>query len=209
MPWMVLALVAALLGGWYAFTHGRQPIAIVLLAVAFGLVFVIGRRIEGQRDAGWKDAAGQLLAHFDAKPGLEILRSFGSPAPWDTWAQGGALQCPRAISGATRTERFALLQVRHPVRAARGEDAPEQWQGVVVAVLQRRAQPAGVLKPVEAGPGYEAADNGEWLFVWKKAPVDREEQATASTLLALLQEARRTLGRMRARGAATPTPTPP
>jgi hypothetical protein len=191
MLWLVLALVAALLGGGYALLHDLQPAAIVLLAVALGLVFVIGRRVERGRDLQWQAVAAQWHARFLAAPQAEQLRRFGAAAPWDGWARDGAPQCARAIDGSTAQPPFAILQVRYPVREARGEDAPEQWHDVVVAVVRSpNGRTAGVLRDVAAGDGYAAASNGEFVFVWRRES-GPGEVPDASELVPLLRAAQR------------------
>lgn len=197
MPWLVLALAAALAGGWYTFTHRMQPLAFVLVAVALGLAFVVGRRIEGNRDADWQQAATRLHAGFRAEPGAEMLGAFGQPTPWDAWARDGAPQCVRALDGRSASPPFAILHVRYPVREARGEDSPEQWRDAAVAVVRlRKPRRGGALLPLEAGTAYEAAHNGEFVFAWKKPAAGADEVPQGSDLPELLQQAQQAAQRL-------------
>jgi len=198
MPWLVLALAAALVGAWYAFTHRMQPVALLLLPLAFGLVFVIGRRIEAGRDADWRQAARQLHASFLAEPQAQaMLRAFGRPAPWDDWAGDGPPRCPRAVDGRAADPPFAVLHVRYPVREARGEEQPEHWREVALAVVRlARPRPPGALVRADAGAGYEAEHNGEFVFVWRTAGPGTGEVPTGPELAQLLQQARQAAQRL-------------
>jgi hypothetical protein len=193
MLWLVALLVAVVLSAWAAWTRGLATLAILLVVPLFVLVFLLGRRIESQRDAGWVAAAQAVQGSFRAGGDAARCAGFGRPAPWDAWAQHGELQCGRAIDGSAARAPFALLQVRYSVREARGEEHPDTWYEVSVAVLPLSpAAPLGRLQAVAAADGYLGAHNGEWLFVWKKGSRGAGQALAARELPALLEEARRT-----------------
>jgi hypothetical protein len=195
MLWPGLAVAACLIGSWYLFTHDLRAAAMILGVVAFGLLFLLGRRIEGNRDAQWQEAARQVQGSFRSAPGPAYLGTFGAQAPWTHWARHGELQCQRAIDGGTAEAPFALLHVRYSVRENRGETSSEDWYEVAVAVV-RTAQrsPAAALEPVDAGGDDEAVRNGEYVFVWKKGKRGAGELVAPAELPALLQQARRIAG---------------
>jgi hypothetical protein len=195
MLWLVALLLVLLLGSWAAWLRGLHAAAALLLVPVFVLAFVVGRRIEARRDADWASAATAVQGTTRAADPA-YCASFGRPAPWDEWARDGALQCSRAIEGRAANPPFALLQIRYSVRDGRGEEHPDSWYDVSVAVVRPApaAPTAGSLRPVPAGNGYAAAHNGESLFVWKKARRGAGASLGASELPALLEEARRLAG---------------
>jgi len=163
--------------------------AILLLVAAIALAFVVGKRIEGRRDAGWEEAAGALQGRFRGPLATSDLAAFG-PAPWGTWAADGELQCPRAIEGRDAQAPFSLLQVRYSVRERRGEEHPDSWYEVsVAAVPLARGTPAGELLPLADGD-YAGARNGRTLFLWKKGRPGAGASLPAAELPQLLQHAR-------------------
>ena len=194
MPWLVALLLAFLLGSWAAWMRGLHTLAAVLIVPVFVLAFVVGRRIEAQRDADWASAATQVQGTFRTGD-AGYCASFGRPAPWDEWARDGQLQCARAIDGAAARPPFALLQIRYSVRESRGEEHPDTWYEVTVAVL-RRPEGAAVqgLQAIPAPAGHAAVHNGQFLFVWKKASRGAGASLPAGELPALLAEARRLAG---------------
>lgn len=176
------------------------PVSSVLLLAAAGaaLVFILGRGIETRRDAAWQEVAGRLHGTFRAGPSCRDLDRFGVPAPWAQWASDGELHCLRVIEG---TEGgggpWALVQVRYSVRQRRGEEQPDAWYEVTVAVLQRPAAAvaASALVPAAAPDGYIAMHNGASLFVWKKGTPGAGASLGAEELPTLLEQARRTAAR--------------
>ncbi|MBL0392039.1 hypothetical protein JJ685_12935 [Ramlibacter monticola] len=190
MPWLVALLLALLLGSWAAWSRGLQAVAAVLAVAAFALAFVVGRRIEAQRDADWAAAARAVQGTFRAGD-AGYCAGFGRPAPWDAWARDGELQCTRVIDGAGASPPFALVQIRYSVRESRGEEHPDSWYEVTVAVV-RRPGAAGLpqLQDVPAPAGHAAVHNGQSVFVWKKANRGAGASLTADELPALLDTAR-------------------
>src|SRR4051812_35845084 len=111
MLWLLPAVLGALFAAWTAWSRGLQLPALLLLALAFVLVFALGRRIESGRDTDWQQAALQVHGQFRPALSPADLAGFGA-APWTAWAADGELQFPRAIDGRAAQPPFALLQVR-------------------------------------------------------------------------------------------------
>ena len=187
---------------------------LLLFAVIAVLVFLLGRRLEGGRDADWQAAARSVQGEF--RSGAEAARlpaAFGPLAPWHEWARTGQLQCPRAVEAANAW----LLDVRYSVREARGEASPEVWHEQAMAVLPLPGRaPGPALVPVAGDDAYAAVHDGAHLFVWKKPPPGAGARPKAADLEALLQEARARLTRLSpalpaGSGArpAGPAPVPP
>jgi hypothetical protein len=171
-------------------------IAFVLLAAAaLAIVFVLGRGIESRRDAAWEDVAARLHGTFRSAPACSELDRFGTPAPWAQWASDGELRCPRMIEGDDGAP-WALVQVRYSVRERRGEEHPDTWYEVTVAVRRRAAAagPQGLLATA-AAPGYAAVQNGASVFVWKKGTPGAGAPLAPGEMPALLEEARRLAAR--------------
>jgi hypothetical protein len=191
MLWLAALLLVVVLAAGSAWIRGLHTLAALMVVPLFLLLFLVGRRIEAQRDADWSAAAGAL--HGTLRTGAAgDCAGFGRPAPWDEWARDGQLQCPRIIDGRSADPPFALVQVRYSVRESRGEEHPDSWYEVTVAVLPfARAAPLGRLEPVGAGPAYSAAHNGQWLFLWKKDSRGAGASLAPRDLPALLDEARK------------------
>lgn len=165
----------------------------LFVAAAFALVFMLGRGIERGRDAGWQEAAARLQGTFHADRPCSELDRFGAPAPWGDWARDGELRCARSIEGSIGGVPYALVQVRYSVRERRGEEHPDSWYEVTVAVLQRAGGASTrALVPVTAPEGYVGAQNGRSLFFWKKGSPGAGASVDASELPMLLDQARRT-----------------
>ena len=181
MLWLVPALVAALAGCWVAWTRGLHTLAAVLGVC----VFVAGR------DADWQQAARELQGVFHGGAQASGLTgNFGARTPWAEWARGGELQCPRAIDASQGTPPAWLLDIRYAVREVRGEESPQTWHELPVAVVRMpQASGTDALVDVEAGAGLAAARNGSFLFVWKKPPAPAHKPGPAE-LAALVQQAR-------------------
>lgn len=167
----------------------------LLAGAALAIVFVLGRGIETRRDAAWKDVAARLQGTFRSAPACSALDRFGTPAPWAQWSSDGELQCPRMIEGSDGAP-WALVQVRYSVRERRGEEHPDSWYEVTVAV--RRLAAAAVPHPLlaaAASQGHAAVQNGTSVFVWKKGTPGAGASVAPGELPALLEEARRLAGR--------------
>ena len=165
------------------------PPAFLLLALAIAVAFVIGKRIEGGRDADWLEAARRVQGGFRSPASGADLAAFGT-APWMAWAADGELQFPRAIDGRGAQPPFALLQVRYSVRQRRGEEHPDAWYEVTVAaVAMPQGTPAQGLVPITDGD-YVGARNGQAVFLWKKGGPGAGASLPAAALPALLQHAR-------------------
>ena len=197
MPWLVALLLLVVVAGWAAWMRGLHTLTAVMVVPLFVLLFLVGRRIEAQRDADWTAAARGLQGIFRTGQAGDCAR-FGRPAPWDEWARYGELQCPRAIDGSAAEAPFALVQVRYSVRESRGEEHPDSWYEVTVAVLPfvNGAAPAA-LQPVSTAPGYTGAYNGQSVFVWKQGSPGAGAPLSARELPTLLEEARRAAVAMR------------
>ena len=194
MPWLVPAVFACFAAAVFLWSRGlRIPAAVLALAGAALLVFV-GRGIESGRDAGWQDAAARLKGSFRSGPSCADLARFGVPAPWTEWSRDGELQCPRAIHGEDGGVPWAVVQVRYSVRESRGEEHPDSWYEVTVAVVRLRVPgPARELVAVPAPEGYAAMHNGQSLFVWQKGSPGAGASLDAAKIPALLEQARRIL----------------
>ncbi|MEJ8838615.1 hypothetical protein [Ramlibacter sp. AN1133] len=200
MPWLVALLVLVAVAGAAAWMRGLHTVAAVMVVPLFVLLFLVGRRIEGQRDEGWSAAASAVQGTFRTGTAADCA-SFGRPAPWDDWARHGELQCPRLIDGRSTQPPFALLQVRYSVRESRGEEHPDTWYEVTVAVLPlapgAAGAPGGTLQPVAATPGHAGVHNGQAVFVWKQGTRGAGEPLPAGELPALLEEGRRAAATLR------------
>lgn len=192
MLWLIPAVVACFAAALVLWNRGLQVPAALALGAGFALLFVLGRGLESDRDAAWQDAAARLRGTFRSGPGCAGLERFGA-APWKEWASDGELQCPRAIEGEVEGVPYALVQVRYSVRERRGEEHPDSWYEVTVAVVARPgAAAAGPLSPVRTREGYAAVGNGRALFLWKKGSPGVGASLAAGDLPALLEEARST-----------------
>jgi hypothetical protein len=170
------------------------PVSGVLLAAAgFALVFILGRRVETRRDAAWQEVATRLRGTFRAGSSCSELDQFGAPAPWAQWSSDGELRCLRVIEGKEGGGPWALVQVRYSMRERRGEEHPDSWYEVTVAVLRRSAAAvaASALVPAAAPEGYIAMQNGVSFFVWRKGTPGAGASLGAEELPALLEQARR------------------
>jgi hypothetical protein len=190
-PWLIAAFAGCALAGWYAWSHGMQLLTVVLLALSLGLLVLAGRRIEAARAAEWEQAASLVQGSYRGAQTLAFLGTFGSDAPWTAWASDGELQCPHAIDGSAAQPPFWLLDIRYSVRERRGEEHPDSWYEVAVAVLRVADAAAGPLQTVDAGSEYAAASNGAYLFVTRKGPRGAGQALEGKDLPSLLQEARR------------------
>jgi hypothetical protein len=162
---------------------------VLLVALAFALVFAIGRRIEAGRDTDWQQAALRVKGNFRRALSPDDLAAFG-PAPWTTWAADGELQFPRAIDGRAAQPPFALLQVRYSMRERRGEEHPDSWYEVsVAAVAMPQGGPAHALVAIGDG-AHAGAHNGRTLFLWQKGGPGAGASLPAAALPDLLQHAR-------------------
>jgi len=189
MLWLIPAVLGSLFAAWTAWSRGLQVPAFLLLALAFALVFALGRRIESGRDKDWQDAAAQVHGNFRAALPPADLAGFGA-APWTAWAADGELQFPRAIDGRAAQPPFTLLQVRYSVRERRGEEHPDSWYEVTVAAVPlRHATAPHALVPIDDGD-HAGAQNGQTLFLWKKGSPGAGASLPAAALPGLLQHAR-------------------
>jgi hypothetical protein len=196
MLWLLPIVIACLAGGVFLWTRGLQVPGVLLLLVAFALVFVLGRGLEARRDKAWQEAAARLQATFRAERPCTTLDGFGAPAPWSEWSRDGELRCLRFIEGQVDGVPYALVQIRYSVRERRGEEHPDSWYEVTVAAVQRvGGAAAGALVAVPAPNGYVAMQNGRSLFLWKKGSPGVGASLDARELPALLDEARRMLAR--------------
>jgi len=193
MPWLLALLLLVVIAGVAAWMRGLHTVAALMAVPLFVLLFMAGRRIESQRDEDWSAAAAAVQGTLRTGAASDCAR-FGRPAPWDDWARHGELQCPRSIDGSAANPPFALVQVRYSVREARGEEHPDTWYEVTVAVLPlpRRA-PRDTLQALPAAAGYAGAHNGQSAFVWKQGSRGAGVPLPAAELPVLLQEARRAL----------------
>ena len=189
--WLIPASAVSLLACGAAWAKGPRPLALALTVATFVLLFLLGRQIEGDRDARWDAVAGELRGQLLAPPEPGWLAGFGPGAPWNAWASDGELQCRRAIDGTSGTAPFALLHIRYSQRERRGEEHPDTWYDVSVAAVRLSAPADARPQAVAASPGYEAVRSGQWLFAWKKGRIGAGEALAASELPALLAEARR------------------
>ena len=196
MLWLVPAVFACFAAAVFLWTRGlRVPAALVGLA-GVGLLFFVGRGIESGRDAEWRELAARLQASFRRGPACADLERFGMPAPWAEWSRDGELQCLRAIEGNDAGAPWAVVQVRYSVRERRGEEQPDSWYEVTVAVMRLRAAgPAHSLVAVPAPDRHAAMQNGQSLFVWQKGPRGAGASLAPSEIPMLLEEARRLLAR--------------
>ena len=167
----------------------------LLAGAALAIVFVLGRGIEKRRDAAWQAVAARLDGTFRSAPACSELDRFGTPAPWVQWSSDGELQCPRIIEGSDGGA-WALVQVRYSVRERRGEEHPDTWYEVTVAV-RRLAAPAAphALVPAAATQGHAAVQNGTSVFVWKKGTPGVGASLAPGEMPMLLEEARRLAAR--------------
>jgi hypothetical protein len=196
MLWLIPALLGLLLAVALAWARGLHTPAFVLLVLAIALAFVIGKRIEAGRDADWQEAARRMQGSFRRTLGAGDVAAFGT-APWTLWAADGELQFPRAIVGDAAQPPFALLQVRYSVRERRGEEHPDSWYEVTVAVIAlAEGAPARGLLAIADGD-YAGAHNGRTLFLWKKGGPGAGASLTAAQLPQLLQQARALAARQR------------
>jgi hypothetical protein len=202
VAWLLPAFIAAALACWYAWSHGMPLVGGLLLAVSIGLVVLLGRRIEADRAADWERAAAVVQGSYRGAQPNSFLASFGGSAPWTAWASDGELQCPHAIDGSANRAPFWLLQIRYSVRERRGEEHPDSWYEVAVAVLRIADGAPGPLQPLQAGGEYQAASNGAYLFVTKKGPRGAGQPLDGAQLPALLQHARAVLSRLPATAPA-------
>jgi hypothetical protein len=194
MLWLLPIVVACLAGGVFLWTRGVQVPGVLLLLVAFALVFVLGRSIESRRDKGWQEAAARLQGAFQAERPCTALEGFGAPAPWSEWSRDGELRCLRSIEGHVDGVPYALVQIRYSVRERRGEEHPDSWYEVTVAAVQRvGGTGAGALVAVPAPAGHAAMHNGRSLFLWKKGSPGVGASLDPGELPALLEQARRML----------------
>jgi hypothetical protein len=196
VAWLLPAFIGTALACWYAWSHGMQVLGGVLVVAGIVLVLLLGRRLEADRAADWERAAAVVQGSYRAAQPAAFLASFGGSAPWHAWASDGELQCPHAIDGSAQRPAFWLLQVRYSVRERRGEEHPDTWYDVAVAVLRMTDAPPGALQAVEAGGEYQAASNGAYLFVTKKGPRGAGQPLDGQQLPALLQHARGVLARL-------------
>lgn len=201
VAWLLPAFLAAALACWYAWSHGMQLLGVGLLVASVLLVVLLGRRIEADRSADWARAAAVVQGGHRPAPSAAFLVPFGASAPWNAWAADGELQCPHAIDGSAQRPAFWLLQIRYSVRERRGEEHPDTWYEVAVAVLRLAEVAPGALQVVDAGAEYQAASNGAYLFVTKKGPRSAGQPLDAAQLPALLQHARGVLARLAAGGS--------
>src|SRR4051812_34027127 len=155
MPWLVPAVFASFAAAVFLWSRGLRVAAVILGVAGFGLLFFVGRGIESGRDAEWREVAARLHGSFRRGPSCAGLERFGAPAPWTEWAADGELQCTRAIEGEDAGGAWALVQIRYSVRERRGEEHPDSWYEVTVAVMRLRAVARSPnLGPVAAPDGY-------------------------------------------------------
>jgi len=192
MLWLVPVVFACFAGAVFLWWRGlRLPAALLGLA-SVGLLFIVGRGIESGRDAEWRDAAAQLRGTFHRGPACAGMERFGTPAPWSEWSRDGELQCVRAIHGNDADVTWAVVQIRYSVRERRGEEQPDSWYEVTVAVMRLRAPAAArTLVPVAAPDGYSAMHSGESLFVWRQGSPGAGASVHPAELPVLLEQARR------------------
>src|SRR3954466_6548065 len=197
MLWLVPAVFASFAAAVFLWSRGLRVPAVILGVAGVGLLFFVGRGIESGRDAEWREVAARLHGSFRRGPSCAGMERFGTPAPWTGWAGDGELQCPRAIEGADAGAAWALVQIRYSVRERRGEEHPDSWYEVTVAVMRLRAgAPARSLVPAAAPDGYNAMRNGESLFLWRKGSPGAGASVTPAELRELLKQARRVLTRL-------------
>jgi hypothetical protein len=191
MPWLVPAVFASFAAAVFLWTRGLRVPAAMLGIASIALLFIVGRGIESGRDAGWREVAARLHGSFRPGPACAGLDRFGTPAPWTEWSRDGELQCTRAIDGEDAGVAWALVQIRYSVRERRGEEHPDSWYEVTVAVMRLRAVARSRnLVPVAAPDGYGAMQNGESLFLWKKGPPGAGASVIPAELPALLELAK-------------------
>src|SRR4051812_24830861 len=191
MLWLVPAVFAGFAAAVFLWSRGLRMSAAMLGVASVGLLFIVGRGIESGRDAEWREAAARLQGSFHGGPSCAELDRFGAPAPWTEWSRDGELQCLRAIEGADAGAAWALVQIRYSVRERRGEEHPDSWYEVTVAVMRLRAgAPARSLVPAAAPDGYNAMRNGESLFLWRKGSPGAGASVTPAELPELLEQAR-------------------
>src|SRR4051812_3935527 len=116
MLWLIPAVIACLGGAFFLWNRGMQWPAGLFVAAGFGLVFMLGRSIERNRDAQWQEAAARLQGTFRSGPSCTGADQFGATAPWNEWSRDGELQCQRTIEGHVDGTPYALLQIRYSVR---------------------------------------------------------------------------------------------
>jgi hypothetical protein len=185
-PWMLAALGACIAGLWFLWTRGMHVPAVVLLVLTFALVFFFGRRMEDDRAVQWQQAAQQVQGTYLRPQPASWLGRFGTQAPWVRWASDGELQVPHAIDGSAQQPPFWLLQVRYSVRERRGEEHPDSWYEVTVAVL-----PAGGSAPaLEAPDGHELVRDPQHVYVWKQGTPGAGASLRPEQVPQLLQAAR-------------------
>jgi len=196
MLWLVPAVFAGFAGAVFLWSRGLQLPAALLGLASVGFLFFVGRGIESSRDAQWKEAAARLQGSFRAGPSCAEMERFGTPAPWSEWSRDGELQCARAIQGSDAGLAWAVVQIRYSVRERRGEEQPDSWYEVTVAVMRLRA-PASARKlaPVAAPGGYSAMDNGESVFLWKQGSPGAGASVSPAELPMLLEQVRRIAAR--------------
>jgi hypothetical protein len=171
-------------------------VPVVLLGASLALVFVVGRGIEKRLDAAWQDVAERLHGAFQGGRACSELDRFGTPTPWEQWANDGELRCLRVIEGSDGGVPWALVQVRYSVRQRRGEEQPDAWYEVTVAALRRSASTTPpALVSARAPDGHVAMQNGLSLFVWKKGTPGAGASLKPGELPMLLEEARRLAAR--------------
>jgi len=192
MSWLIPAVLTCLAAGLVLWNRGLQVPGALVLGAGFALLFVLGRGLESNRDSAWQEAAARLRGTFRSGPGCAGLDRFGG-APWKEWASDGELQCSRVIEGEVDGVPYALVQVRYSVRERRGEEHPDSWYEVTVAVVARPgAAAAGPLSPVRTREGYAGVQNGRALFLWKQGSPGAGASLPAGDLPGLLEEARST-----------------
>jgi hypothetical protein len=202
VAWLLPAFIVAALACWYAWSHGMPLVGGVLVAVSVVLLVMLGKRIEADRAADWARAAAAVQGSYRGAQPASFLAPFGSSAPWAAWASDGELQCPHAIDGSAQRPPFWLLQIRYSVRERRGEEHPDSWYDVAVAVLRIAEVAPGPLQPLPGGGEYQATSNGAYLFVTKKGPRGAGQPLDGTQLPALLQHARGVLARLPATAPA-------
>ena len=192
MVWLVPLVFACAVGAAFLWWRGFRVAGALLGLAGAGLLFVVGRGIETGRDAEWRQVAALLQGSFRRGPSCAEMDAFGTPAPWHEWARDGELQCVRAIHGDDAGVPWALVQIRYSVRERRGEEQPDSWYEVSVAVARLRVPgPSRNLEPVAVPDGYSAARNGQSLFLWKKGSRGAGAPVAPAELPLLLEQARR------------------
>jgi hypothetical protein len=183
---MLAALAACLAGLWFLWSRGMQAAALALLVVTFAVVFFLGRRMEDERAAQWEQAAQAMQATYLGEQPAAWLARFGSQAPWISWASDGELVVRHVADGGAQPAPFWLLQLRYSQRERRGEEHPDSWYEVTVAVVRAAGKP----QPAPAGEGYAAVRDAQYLFVWKKGSPGPGASLDAGELPGLLHQAR-------------------